>query len=118
LRSAGRRRSHRLLAERLAAELRAARPATHPGGDDRASALLGVLKQLPQRDREILTLTAWEGLRPKEIAAVLGTSANVVRVRLHRARSRLRRKLVRAGARRGSPLGDRDQPLDLDLDPV
>ena len=44
-------------------------------------------------DREILTLTAWEGLTPREIAAVMGMSANVVRVRLHRARRELRTRL-------------------------
>ena len=38
-------------------------------------------------------MTAWEGLTPKQIATVMGTSANVVRVRLHRARARLKRQL-------------------------
>ena len=44
-------------------------------------------------DREILTMTAWEGLTPKQIARVMGMSANVVRVRLHRARARLKQEL-------------------------
>ena len=48
---------------------------------------------LSVRDREILTMTAWEGLTPKQIAKVMGTSANVVRVRLHRARARLKQEL-------------------------
>jgi DNA-directed RNA polymerase specialized sigma24 family protein len=51
---------------------------------------------VPARDREILTLTAWEGLAPKEIATVTGTPTNVIRVRLHRARSRLKRRLADA----------------------
>jgi RNA polymerase sigma-70 factor (ECF subfamily) len=38
-------------------------------------------------------MMAWEGLTPKQIARVMGTSANVVRVRLHRARARLKREL-------------------------
>jgi len=56
-------------------------------------ALRAVLAALSVRDREILTMTAWEGLTPKQIAVVMGTSANVVRVRLHRARTRLKRQL-------------------------
>jgi RNA polymerase sigma factor (sigma-70 family) len=48
-------------------------------------------------DREILTLTAWEELTPREIAAVMNMSANVVRVRLHRARRGLRTRLEGEG---------------------
>lgn len=51
------------------------------------SVALGTLSRI---DYEIVTLTAWEGLAPREIGAVLGLSANVVRIRLHRARSSLR----------------------------
>lgn len=40
-------------------------------------------------DRELLALVAWEGLDHGELAAVLGCSRNAVRIRLHRARSRL-----------------------------
>jgi RNA polymerase sigma-70 factor (ECF subfamily) len=52
------------------------------------------LKALPERQQEVLLLTAWEGLSPREIAAVTGTPVNLVRVRLHRARTRLRRELA------------------------
>lgn len=55
---------------------------------------------LPERDREILTLTAWEGLTPKEVAAVVGIPTNLVRVRLHRARARLAGRLASARAHR------------------
>lgn len=48
------------------------------------------LAKLSERDREALMLTAWEGLRPAEAAAVLGESQGAFRVRLHRARRRLR----------------------------
>jgi RNA polymerase sigma-70 factor (ECF subfamily) len=47
------------------------------------------LRALPDDDRELLHLTAWEGLSPTQIAAVLGVEAGTVRVRLHRARRRL-----------------------------
>lgn len=93
MKGASRSRSGSALVERLANELRSADPAHLPLEDERRDALRAVLAALPVRDREILTMTAWEGLTPKQIAAVMGTSANVVRVRLHRARARLKRQL-------------------------
>jgi RNA polymerase sigma-70 factor (ECF subfamily) len=50
-----------------------------------AAALAG----LSEKDREALTLIAWDGLRPSQAAAVLGESAGAFRVRLHRAKRRL-----------------------------
>jgi RNA polymerase sigma factor (sigma-70 family) len=93
LRTAGGRRTRHELVDRLARELRAARPPHTPFESAGQESLRAALASLPERDREILTMTAWEGLMPVEIAAVLGTSANAVRVRLHRARARVRRKL-------------------------
>jgi RNA polymerase sigma-70 factor (ECF subfamily) len=100
LKGATRRRSQGALVERLASEMRAMH--WRPGGDTREGALWAALRTLSEADREMLTLTAWEGLAPKQIAAVMGVSANVVRVRLHRARGRLKRRLApqRAGSRR------------------
>jgi RNA polymerase sigma factor (sigma-70 family) len=51
------------------------------------------LAALATDDREVLQLTAWEGLGPQEIATILGVSSVAVRSRLHRARARLRREL-------------------------
>jgi RNA polymerase sigma-70 factor (ECF subfamily) len=93
LKGSSRHRSGSALVERLAAELRAAQVVHSPADDERSHALRAALAALPVRDREILTMTAWEGLTPKQIAAVMGTSANIVRVRLHRARARLKRQL-------------------------
>jgi RNA polymerase sigma-70 factor (ECF subfamily) len=45
---------------------------------------------LNESDRELLSLVAWEGLTREELAIALGTSRAVVRLRLHRARKRLR----------------------------
>jgi len=53
------------------------------------------LASLRSRERELITLIAWDGLTPTEAAAVLGESAVAVRVRLHRARRRLRSHLER-----------------------
>jgi RNA polymerase sigma factor (sigma-70 family) len=93
LKGASRHRSGNALVERLANALRSVESAHSPVEDERRDALRAVLAALSVRDREILTMTAWEGLTPKQIATVMGTSANVVRVRLHRARARLKRQL-------------------------
>lgn len=52
------------------------------------------LQQLSAEDRELLTLVAWEGLSPAQAAAALGLTAGTARVRLHRARGRLRTLLA------------------------
>ncbi len=54
----------------------------------------GALALLSADDRELVTLIAWEGLSPTEAATVLGLSAGTARVRLHRARLRLRAALT------------------------
>jgi RNA polymerase sigma-70 factor (ECF subfamily) len=48
------------------------------------------LDELSPDDRELVTLVAWEGLTPTEAAAALGLTPGTARVRLHRARTRLR----------------------------
>ena len=64
--------------------------------DDRASTrqVRDALEQLADGDRELVTLIAWEGLTPAQAAAVLGIEPGTARVRLHRARTRLRAALV------------------------
>lgn len=86
----GRRRDR--LGERLRHRL-ALVPAD-PGHDvPERLAVRAALARLGDLDREVLTLTVWEELRPREVAAVLGVSPEVVRTRLSRARSRLRHLL-------------------------
>jgi RNA polymerase sigma-70 factor (ECF subfamily) len=61
--------------------------------------LVDALRALPENDRDVLTLTAWEGLSHKEAARVLGCTPAAVAVRLHRARRRLEaRRPARATA--------------------
>ena len=55
------------------------------------------LARLDKADREVLELTAWEQLAPREIAVALGLSPQVVRARLSRARARLRQQLDETG---------------------
>jgi RNA polymerase sigma-70 factor, ECF subfamily len=61
--------------------------------------------RLRPEDRELLSLTAWEGLDPGELARVLGCSRNAARIRLHRARRRFALELERPDAKRGSRSG-------------
>lgn len=78
------------LGERLRQRLHPAPPAD-PGAEiaDRL-AVQAALARLGELDREVLTLTVWEELQPREVATVLGVSPEVVRTRLSRARGRLR----------------------------
>lgn len=77
------------LSNRLAHNLVAA-----PPDDQLGEALVAALNALPDRDREVILLIAWEGLSAREAAAVVGVSPAAVYVRLHRARRRLRAALA------------------------
>lgn len=52
-------------------------------------AVLEAASRLNDRDREVLSLAAWEGLPHREIADVMGCSVDAVDQRLHRAKQRL-----------------------------
>jgi RNA polymerase sigma-70 factor, ECF subfamily len=67
--------------------------------DDPGGALSTALARLAPKDREALTLIAWDGLSPHEAALALGEAPGTFRVRLHRARSRLRRALEERATR-------------------
>ena len=91
---ANRHRSERratALHARIAGSERA--PVTNPPGPgdllDSGDPVVRALAQLPDRDRELLMLVAWEGLEPAQLARVLGVSRGTAGVRLHRARRRL-----------------------------
>jgi RNA polymerase sigma-70 factor (ECF subfamily) len=47
------------------------------------------LQRLPDKEREALTLTAWEGLTPTELAVALGVSVNAAAIRLSKAKAHL-----------------------------
>jgi RNA polymerase sigma factor (sigma-70 family) len=51
------------------------------------------LQKLAPIDREIIEMLVWDQLAPREVAAILGLSPNVVRIRAHRARLKLRERL-------------------------
>ncbi|MFI6513798.1 RNA polymerase sigma factor [Streptosporangium sp. NPDC050855] len=52
-------------------------------------------RRLRPEDQEVLSLAIWEDLPSPQAARVLGISAPAYRLRLHRARSALRRELKR-----------------------
>lgn len=58
------------------------------------AALFEALASLSDDDREVLLLTAWEGLDASEAAQVVGCSTSTFSVRLHRARRRLEQALA------------------------
>jgi RNA polymerase sigma factor (sigma-70 family) len=82
------------LADRLAQELSGYRP---PVPSDSDLLVRRALAGLSEADREVLLLSAWEGLTPAEIGAVVGIRAVSVRSRLHRARRRVRSELEGLG---------------------
>lgn len=100
-------RDHRRSAERrrrLVARL-SALPAPRHVADPAEGVVLGqsitdALARLPEADREILRLIAWEGQTDaRTLGLVLGLSPGTARSRVHRARRRLR-----------AALGDASQP--------
>jgi len=60
--------------------------------------LAAAMARLSEGDRELLLLTAWEGLSIRQLAVSLGLRPSTARVRLMRARRRLRAALVRVEA--------------------
>jgi RNA polymerase sigma-70 factor (ECF subfamily) len=86
------------LGERLAANVdRAVLEAVRP--EEATSELAQAFATLSEPDRELLSLVAWEGLTREELAIALGTNRAAVRLRLHRARKRLRDTLPQTSVR-------------------
>jgi RNA polymerase sigma factor (sigma-70 family) len=78
------------LADRLRDSLHEAVP---PPEVHEPTAVERAFEQLPDDDRELLRLLAWEELAREEIAMAMGLSRGAVRVRLHRARTRLKQAM-------------------------
>lgn len=98
-------RTRRLAAtDRLAAEL----PRSEPAGDESPGPLDAVregLASVGADDREILTLTYWDGLTTEQVAAVFGISPTAARKRLQRARERLSARMRGAERTEGPACG-------------
>ena len=68
-------------------------PAPDPAERGDSSDLAAAFRTLSAKDREALSLVAWEGLSPAHAAQALGCGEVAFRVRLHRARTRLKAAL-------------------------
>jgi RNA polymerase sigma factor (sigma-70 family) len=92
------RRRRRLRVEHEAVDVAAPaaeRPDRMLASQLQAESLAALIRELPMAGRQVLTL-GLEGLTHAEIAEVLGVTENVVAVRLHRARTRLRAMMEEA----------------------
>jgi RNA polymerase sigma-70 factor, ECF subfamily len=108
-RGRGRRRA---LQARLIATQEA--PTTDPPGEA-IDGLAAAFNRLKPSAREALALIAWEELKPRQAAQVLGMSAARFSLRLHRAKQRLRTELARPG-REQAGMGDEDAGLSPEGD--
>jgi len=85
--------------ERLGALLLSAVDQQHPdtaevvADRDQHQMLIAAVLDLHEPDRELVTLVSWDGLSPTEAAQALQMNPVTARVRLHRARRRLRASL-------------------------
>lgn len=61
----------------------------------RMHAVLAEIDRLPAKEREVLLLSAMEELSTASIAEILGRSESATRALLHRARTRLKQRLVK-----------------------
>jgi RNA polymerase sigma factor (sigma-70 family) len=68
------------------------------------------LDRLPPKEREALTLSAWEGLTPEELALALGVSVNAAAIRLSKAKSKLLTFLEEDSEESSPPVATRTQP--------
>ncbi len=89
------------LADQLRSDLAGRQAAS--AGEEEFAELAAAFRSLPDVDREVLALEAWEQLDVGEIAAVLGCSRNAARIRLHRARRRLRAAIAASKAASRQP---------------
>jgi RNA polymerase sigma-70 factor (ECF subfamily) len=113
LANTGRRRHRRdELAYRLAEGLRVVDLIENPV-DGEGLFALSCLRSLPEEDRELLMLTAWEGLNGADVGRVLGCSPTAVRIRLHRARTRLRAEMNLTTGRGKQAQVGRHEPVDV-----
>ena len=83
------------LVERLATESGSVR-------EPEDGAVLEAVGALREADRDLLTLSVWDGLTNHQVALALGISPGAVAVRLHRARTRLARELAARGVTAGN----------------
>ena len=60
------------------------------------SCIADLVRRLPERDADVIVLGEMRGLKDQEIADALGVTLGAAKIRLHRARARLRRIMERS----------------------
>lgn len=60
------------------------------------SCIVDLVRRLPERDADVLVLGDLRGLKDQEVADALGVTLGAAKIRLHRARARLRRMMERS----------------------
>jgi len=61
--------------------------------DEMNQCIRGYIEKLPKDYRVVLVLSEYEGLKNSEIAEILDVSLDTVKIRLHRAREKLKKEL-------------------------
>lgn len=62
--------------------------------DEMNACIRGFVERLPEPYRAVIVLSEMEGFKNREIADILGVSLDTVKIRLHRARERLKHDLA------------------------
>ncbi len=104
---------------RLADELRGVSIRVEASDEERL-VMRSLLGSLQPDERELLMLAGWEGLSAAEIGRVLGCSPTAARIRLHRARARLKSEMAAGGPmekRTGVVGHTRDEAPKVDCTP-
>lgn len=83
----------KIITIRETAELRDNEPGRQLERKEMKDLIKSAVDALPEKQRTVFILNKYEGLSPKEIAEILGISANSVEVRIHRAKLNLQKKL-------------------------
>ncbi|MBI5839695.1 MAG: sigma-70 family RNA polymerase sigma factor [Chloroflexi bacterium] len=61
--------------------------------DEMNECIRGYIEKLPEDYRTVLVLSEYEGLKNNEVAEILGVTLDTVKIRLHRARAKLKQEL-------------------------
>ena len=61
--------------------------------DEMNDCIRGYIEQLPEDYRAVLVLSEYEGVKNNEIAEILGVTLDTVKIRLHRAKEKLKKEL-------------------------
>ena len=87
-------RRRRALQDKLSATSPETRPQPSPDLSEVDRRLLAAIRELPAAQREAFMLVAWDDLDVRRASQVAGCSAATFRMRLHRARRRLKQRMA------------------------